>query len=213
MAEEAVSTEATTESVLTEEAPSGTSIVTETAEVVEEQSSQEAESQSKEQDSTADKVKDGAPDEYEAFNIPEGMEIDEQQLELFVPVAKELNLTQEQAQKLADLQTGYVQKAVEQQERTWEKTVTEWRDSAETDQEIGGSGFKENVAHAKKFLENYGTPELMNALDLTGVGNHPEFIRAFAKAGKAMSEDKMVVSGQQPGEKKTQAETLFPDMN
>lgn len=44
----------------------------------------------------------GAPEKY-AFTAPEGQELDTSALAQFEPVARELNLTQEQAQKLVDV--------------------------------------------------------------------------------------------------------------
>ena len=49
-----------------------------------------------------DKKPDGAPEKYE-FKPAEGQELDETALKEFEPIARELNLNQEQAQKFVDL--------------------------------------------------------------------------------------------------------------
>ena len=155
---------------------------------------------------------DGAPETYADFKLPEGMEIDKVAMEGFTPVAKELNLSQEQAQKLVDYEAKRVQEMVDGQETAWQTVQEEWRTATKADKEIGGEAFDTSLAAAKTFLNAFGTPELMTALDETGTGNHLEFIRAFAKAGKAMGEDKLI-AGQASLPARTQAETLFPDQN
>jgi hypothetical protein len=163
------------------------------------------------QDPNGAKAAVGAPEKYEDFTMPEGIEVDKAMMDQFLPVAKELNLTQEQAQKLVDMQTAYVQHMTKANEESWNTTMTDWVKSAKADQEIGGLKFNESVQQAAKALKQFGTPELRAALDATGVGNHPEFIRVFAKIGKAISEDKFHVSNAQaPSSPKSWAETLFP---
>ena len=68
-----------------------------------------AEKLKKEQDDAAksekDKDKDkkaGAPEKYEAFKVPDGVQVDEAALKEFEPMARGLNLSQEQAQQLVD---------------------------------------------------------------------------------------------------------------
>ncbi len=50
----------------------------------------------------------GPPEEYESFKMPEGLIIDQTMLDKFLPIARELNLTQVQAQKLVDLYSEQV---------------------------------------------------------------------------------------------------------
>jgi len=52
---------------------------------------------------------EGAPEKYEAFKVPEGVTIDETAATEFGALAKELNLTQENAQKLVDYQIKFQQ--------------------------------------------------------------------------------------------------------
>jgi hypothetical protein len=155
----------------------------------------------------------GAPENYEDFKLPEGMEIDKVGMEKFTPLAKELNLTQDQAQKLVDIQTAALAEANEAAQEAWDATQTKWREAAENDKEYGGDKFDANVASAMKFLKALGTPELMQALADTGVGNHPEFIRLCVRAGNAISEDNVIPGGAHGAiVEKTAAATLFPNM-
>lgn len=63
-----------------------------------------------------------------------------------------------------------------------------WLAEAEADPEIGGTKWDASIATAQKALTKWGTPELYEQLDATGMGNHPAVIRFLAKAGKALNE-------------------------
>ncbi|KKM17597.1 hypothetical protein LCGC14_1674220 [marine sediment metagenome] len=166
----------------------------------------------KAEDSKADEDKGKSPKDYEDFKLPEGVELDEVALADFVPMAKEAGLTQEQAQKLVDFQAKRVQEYSDSQEKAWTDMQESWRVATKSDKEIGGPAFDQSLAQAKTFLKAYGTPELMEALDTTGMGNHPEVIRAFARAGKAMGDDKLAIGG--PGDGKKLAEDImFPNQS
>lgn len=123
---------------------------------------------------------EGAPETYE-FQAPEGQEFDESMIGAFSEVAKESNLTQDAAQKILDT----MGKAM--QERS-QATRESWADDTRADKEFGGAGLDANLATAKKALDAFGTPELRDLLNTTGLGNHPEIIRAFYRAGKQISE-------------------------
>lgn len=152
----------------------------------------------------------GAPESYADFTMPEGMEVDKAALEQFLPVARELNLTQEQAQKLIDIRSQQVEKQARAQQDSWNNTLTGWVDQGKKDAEFGGDNYDANVAIAQRALEKIGTPELREALNMSGMGNHPEVIRAFVRVGKLLETDSPVTP-QGDGHKKTAAEVLYGD--
>lgn len=148
-----------------------------------------------------------APEQYADFTVPEGYTLQGELGDEFKAIAKELDLTQEQAQKLINLDVKRGQ-AIQQETH---KASAEWLAQTQADKEIGGTALTENVALAKKALDTFGTPELKTLLQQSGLGNHPEIIRAFYRAGKAISEDSFVPGGtssQAPGDP---AKTLFPN--
>lgn len=151
--------------------------------------------------------KPSVPDKYE-FTLPEGVALKETLVEEASPIFKELNLTQEQAQKLVNLQVKHEQDAYKAQVEAWETTTQNWRKAAESDPEYGGAKFKDSLAVARRALTEFGTKELREALDLTGTGNHPEILRFFYRIGKAISEDTFKVNGK-PATSKSVAELLF----
>jgi|GEM_PF-331342 len=143
-----------------------------------------------------EKKPEGAPEKYE-FSAPEGGEIDKEALAHFEPIARELNLNQEQAQKLVDLYGKEVMpKIIAQQAENWQKQTAEWAVSAKEDKDIGGDKFDANMTRAKQAMDKFATPALREFLESTGMGNHPELIRAFVKVGAAMSEDSLVTSNE-----------------
>ncbi|MDQ0628066.1 hypothetical protein QFZ44_000642 [Pantoea agglomerans] len=143
-----------------------------------------------------DKKPEGAPEAYE-FKAPEGGELDKEAVAQFEPIARELNLSQEQAQKLVDLYGSKVMpQLMKQQADTWQKQIADWGTAAKDDAEIGGDKFDGNLTRAKQAMDKFATPQLREFLETTGMGNHPELIRVFVKVGAAMSEDSLVTSNE-----------------
>jgi hypothetical protein len=130
----------------------------------------------------------GAPEKYE-FQAPEGKEFDAEVIGQFSDIAKELNLSQEAAQKLVETMGP---KIAERQMAQVEMVRNEWAQQAQADKEFGGDKLQENLAVAKKALDSFGSPELRALLNESGLGNNPEVIRFMYRAGKAISEDSFV---------------------
>lgn len=168
------------------------------------------EDQGDKQTDSKDAKPEGAPEKYE-FQLPEGMQLDQEALAEFDPIARELNLTNDQAQKLASLYANRMAKTVQQQQDGWNQTLAKWVSDMKSDKEIGGDAFTPSVKHAQNAINKFGTPELKSALDSYGMGNHPELVRVFARIGKAMAEDTHVQPGNGGGEL-DQSKRLFPNM-
>lgn len=132
---------------------------------------------------------DGAPDEYAEFTPPEGIELDKDMLGKVTPLFKELNLSQEQAQKLVDFQASATKDAVDSLSNQHIETVKQWKADLRADSEIGGDKLDENLSNAKMFLKAHGSAELTKYLDDSGLSNNPLLIKAFSKAGSSLRED------------------------
>jgi hypothetical protein len=167
-------------------------------------------------DGKPDAAPAGAPETFADFTFPEGVQPDEGLLEEFLTLAKELNLSQDQAQKLVDLQSGGLQKMAEaiteKIEADKHAEMAEWDKEAKADKEFGGDKFEESMLEAKKAALKFGTEELLEVLDATGVGSHPELVRFFVRVGKALGDDKMLFGNAQQVTEKSAAEILFPTM-
>ena len=152
------------------------------------------------------------PPEYTKFSIPEGFDYDDGKVSEFTTLARELNLSQEQAQKLVDLHVrhwlGY-EEGLKAQKEAWGKEAME-------DPEFGGQKFVQSLRDAHRFINVFGGEKLKLALEATGVGNHPEIFKAFARAGRILGEDQLVKgAGAAPtggGTFADLANTLYPDM-
>ncbi|ENI1096050.1 TPA: peptidase [Enterobacter hormaechei subsp. steigerwaltii] len=163
-------------------------------------------------DKPADKSEDeeqkqeGAPEKYE-FTAGEGVELDSEALKDFEPVARDLNLTNEQAQKLVDAYPKILAGVQQRQAEAWQKQTEGWAETVKADKEIGGDKLTANLSAAQRALDQFGTPELKEYLNATGLGNHPDLVKTFVKIGKAMSEDGMV-TGRESGQRSA-AEVLY----
>ncbi|MCU6180746.1 peptidase [Enterobacter roggenkampii] len=149
---------------------------------------------------------EGAPEKYE-FTAGEGVELDTEALKDFEPVARDLNLTNEQAQKLVDAYPKILAGVQQRQAEAWQAQTEQWAADVKADKEIGGDKLTANLSAAQRALDQFGTPELKEYLNTTGLGNHPDLVKTFVKIGKAMSEDGMV-DGSNQGQRSA-AEVLY----
>lgn len=147
------------------------------------------------------------PESYE-LKMPEGVELDTAAAGEFTEIAKELKLTQEQAQKVADIGAKMAQRQAE----SHANLVAQWTEQVKTDKEIGGDKLAENLGVARKAIETFGSPELKDLLNSTGLGNHPEIVKLAFKVGKAISEDGFM-TGKPKGAENDPAKTMFPNMS
>ena len=146
----------------------------------------------------------GAPESYE-FAKSEEYQADSQVIDAFKDAAKDLNLSNEAAQKLVDKMAPQIaQRQIEQIQAVQQ----EWAATARADQEFGGEKLAENLSVAKKALDMFGTPELSALLNQSGLGNHPEVIRLMYRAGKAISADSYVGPSQGSGAAKSQPKDM-----
>ena len=144
------------------------------------------------------------------FEMPEGIDLDKAGVDEFTAIAKELKLPKDAADKLIGLEVKRLQKA--QQDHV--TLVESWAEQVKVDQEIGGDKLAENLAVARKAVDAFGSPGLKDLLNSTGLGNHPEVVKAFFKAGKAISEDGFVRGApKSPATESDLAKSLFPSMN
>lgn len=140
-----------------------------------------------------------APEQYGAFDLPEGYQLEESELAQFSEWAKSNNLTQEAAQLIINRDAQRMTDAMKAADDAWSSTVTGWQTQVKNDSELGGANYEQNLGIANKAVEAFGNPALRAFLDESGLGNHPELIRAFYKAGVAISEDRLVSGGNGEG--------------
>lgn len=142
------------------------------------------------------------PEAYTFAELPEGYELSAEQLAEVTPLLKELNLTQEQANKLVafDAQRELAAEQAGLQQR--QGLVTGWEKSLRDDADFGGANFDANVGVAQKALAQFGTPELSTMLKESGLGSHPEVVRLFHRIGQQLAEGQLH-SGAAPAKEMT----------
>lgn len=147
----------------------------------------------------------GAPEKYE-FKAPDGVTLDTDLVAGLEGIAKDLKLSQADAQRIADLGVKLSQKHAATADAEAKAQLTEWETQAKADKEFGGTKFAENLGIAKTAMTNFGSPALVEFLNDSGLGSHPEVIRMFLKVGKAISEDSL--ASRVPGEGVNQGASL-----
>lgn len=145
---------------------------------------------------------EGAPEAYTEFKAPEGYTLDTKTLEAATPIFKDLGLTQDQAQRLVDFHSKAMIDAAKAPAQEYESTRTAWRAAVDSDPVIKGAVMdgKTGIEAVKigigKTLAAIGDPQLTAdfkaAMDLTGVGDNPAFIKALWKLSAFVTEGKSV---------------------
>ncbi len=133
---------------------------------------------------------------YDGLKLPEGLEVHAETLDAAKAIFGELKIPADKAQKLVDLH-GKLQAA---QAEAWSQTVQSWAAEAKADPFLSGkqileggfTSFQEAQTAAARFMARFGTPELRQALDSMGLGNHPELFKAVAKAGRELAQDQVL---------------------
>lgn len=156
-----------------------------------------------EEDKSNDKPA-GAPEKYEDFKFPEGTEVNQEDVASFQGIAKELNLSQENAQKLVDFQSNMVQGQLKQYDDASNKQANDWK--AETLKAYD----QQEVSDAVRAFKA-APPEFQKLLTDYRLENNKAVVGYFASIGKSMHEDTFA-GGNNQNTSKSAAEILYPDL-
>ena len=137
---------------------------------------------------------DGAPEHY-AFRQVDGVRLSDEVMGKFSEAAKALNLPQAAAQHMLDEVAPVIAR---QQHAAVHALNAEWVSQVKADKELGGDKLQQNLAIARRARDAFGTDGLRTLLKESPLGNHPEMIRFFVRAGQAISEDTFVSGGAKP---------------
>lgn len=150
--------------------------------------------------------KGAAPEKYELKvpeGLPEGTSFDTSAFEKAEPLFRDLGLTGEQAQKVVDTYAKDILPVVVPQVQAQVLNdfglvgFHKWEEQCREDPRFGGQpgkpispeAMQQHMADVARFRDQFGTPALAELLENTTIGNHPEIVAAFAKAGKALADD------------------------
>lgn len=161
-----------------------------------------------------------APDAF-AVAAPEGMEAFQGDFEKFStdmdgwlkanPQATAREALAEAAQRQARVAADG-QKSVKDQFEARNQKVTGWEAELKADKVFGGEKFDENVSLYLKGVEAHFDDEARQALELTGLGSHPAFVRAFWEAGRKIAEAPFATGAQPPQQAKDLGARMYPNM-
>jgi len=162
-----------------------------------------------------DKPPTGAPKEgYKDFTLPEGLELSKELLdEAKTFMSKDLDLSQDRAQKLVDFHVKGLQEMAEAPYQLWADTQRQWQADVMKDPDLGGSNLPQVKTRISKLLDEYGDLETREALSFTGAGNNPAIIRTLNKIAKVLTEGSFIPgSGGALQNERTAAQVLYPSM-
>lgn len=144
---------------------------------------------------------------------PEGSILSDETVSRITEFAKANKLSQEQATKLLEKESVAASSLVEEQQKAIEQASNAWIAEAKADPEIGGDKFEESAEMAKRVAKRFGTEKFFEALNnpKNPWGNHPELIRTFARIGRAMEPDKLVMPGKAGTPPKSLADRIYAD--
>ena len=132
------------------------------------------------------------------LTAPAGVSVDEAKLKGVAEFAKANGMSQEAAQKMLEREVGLETSFNERMKTQATQAREQWVQSVKTDKELGGTNFNTAIASAQKAVQAFASPELRKLLNETGMGDHPEVVRLFAKIGNALREDSLVTDAAAP---------------
>ena len=166
------------------------------------------EDQEKETEKPEDK--DGGDDkDYESLDAPEDSLLSDSDMERILDQAKQEGLSKEEAQKNVEFANEILKANRDRISDAHSELSEKWIQECKDDKEIGGEKFEESVSHAQKALKKFGTEAFMQSLNETKFGNNPEVVRVFARIGRAMSPDEVIVSGVDTGGERTYEDVFY----
>jgi len=126
--------------------------------------------------------------------------------------AKAEGLSNEQAQGRLARDEQVAQNTLLAQQQAFKERAISWAKECESDKEIGGTAYKENVELAKRALDQFADASFKKILDESGLGNNPHLLRTFVRIGKKIGNDRLVTEGKAggvPKEKRSKEDVFY----
>ena len=151
------------------------------------------------------------PFKVEEIKLPEGMTIDEAATKPFVEIVNKFGLPRDAVTELVNLQAKVMSDASEKGSADWNTLQDDWRTQVQSDPDIGGTKTAPTLGAISKLIDEFGTPELRTAFDLTGAGNNPHVIKFLAKLSGKLTEGGYSPATVPGSGQLTAAERMFPN--
>lgn len=160
----------------------------------------------------------GMPEQYDytRFKNVEDYDFDEELMEKFIPVARQLNLSQYSLEKLMDIALEMSKRQSEKYQKNAEdkktESLREYNKMFTEDDELpdpNSTMIKEYMRVADFGYNKFASPKLKEALKETGLIYHPEMIKMFYKIGELSESDNISYDGKPVVEELTPAQILY----
>ena len=141
----------------------------------------------------------GTPETADGYelNVPQGYEEYSADLsDWFRQEAHSAKLPAHMAQRLHD---AYVQRMMDGQSDAVLDQQRQFEDWGNEMKKEYGTAYDEKVGMARRAVRAFGSDQLTDLLNNTGLGNHPEMIRAFAKIGAELSTSNQFKDAEEAG--------------
>ena len=158
----------------------------------------EAEAEDGVEDGVDEEAEDGvevqSDGEYE-FELSEDSSVSDEQLEVIADYAKELNMSQEEAQNFVFLQENMNEVMqntfVKQAQVSLENQAQEWRKEIDSDPELGGKNSEKTIENINEALQHLipdqkQRNEYIDFLDQTGFGDYPMNVKLLNHMGQVL---------------------------
>ena len=129
-------------------------------------------------------------------------------------VFKKAKLSQEQADILLNAYHGDVANLGQQFDNELQAAIVNqrntWANQVKADNELGGQNFANTKLNIGRVMQQFGTPELKNFLNESGLGYNPDFVRFMNKVGTLIGNDTNFINSQGaiPSEQERREEAL-----
>ncbi len=162
-----------------------------------------------------DKPEAGA---YEAFTLPDGYTIADQDLAVFTELGQKYGLPQEGAQSLVNLAVGVVestrQQIAEESAAEAQQVRDEWKSALLKDPELGGAKLKTTQENLNAFQRSsLANPELLGFLQDSGLITHPSVARLLSQIGASLRETPVGFGADKPRPQRDPASEIFSKSN
>lgn len=141
-----------------------------------------------------------APAPVYEFKFPEGFTPDEAAIGSFKEIAAKANLAPEAAQQMLDMYAQTVQSAQAAQVKAWNDLQSTWTKELDAVPDFATPQLKEqSLKTISSVIEEFGTPGLKEAFDMTGAGNNPHVVQFVLNVAKALVEGAPTPQGNPTG--------------
>lgn len=108
-------------------------------------------------------------------------------------IFKKAKLSQEQADILLNAYHGDIANLGQQFDNELQTAIVNqrntWANQVKADSELGGQNFANTKLNIGRVMQQFGTPELKNFLNESGLGYNPDFVRFMNKVGTMIGND------------------------